>query len=169
MSMKDEAEFPDSPTARHHGVRRDQEIERLERAAKVPRYFTKVRDSGERQEFETGSVRDTQAGKGRFDLISPIALKRLAQHYENGALKYEARNWEKGQPIGRYLDSAIRHLYAHLGGDRSEDHLAAAAWNAMAAIHTEVKIAEGLLPAHLSDIEPAVELAHRLFPNEEPK
>ena len=63
-------------------------------------------DSGERIEFETGAVRDTTTGKGRYDLLSPIAIKRLAQHFENGGLKYKDRNWEKGIPLKRFLDSA---------------------------------------------------------------
>jgi len=114
--------------------------------------FDKVQDSGERQEFATGSVRDTATGKGRFDLISPVALRRLARHYENGAQKYGDRNWEKGQPLSRYIDSAIRHLYDFLEGSRDEDHLAAAAWNALAAIHTETMVERGLLPADLNDL-----------------
>jgi hypothetical protein len=113
--------------------------------------FKEVKDSGKRQEFNTGSVRDTSEGKGRYDLITPVALARLAKHYENGARKYSARNWEKGQPICRYLDSAIRHIYKHLEGDRSEDHLAAGAWNIMGAIHTEEMIERGLLPKELDD------------------
>jgi len=114
--------------------------------------FKKVQDSGERQEFDTGSVRDTRDGKGRFDLIPPISLKRLAIHYENGAKKYGDRNWEKGQPVSRYLDSAIRHLYAYLSGSRDEDHLAAAAWNAFAAIHTEEMVRMRKLPNELCDL-----------------
>ena len=114
--------------------------------------FDRVNDSGERQEFETGSVRDTREGKGRFDLLPPYALKRLAQHYENGAKKYGDRNWEKGQNLSRYADSAIRHLYAFLGGARSEDHMAAVAWNALALIETEHRVAMSLLPAELDDL-----------------
>ncbi|KKK94181.1 hypothetical protein LCGC14_2685460, partial [marine sediment metagenome] len=41
--------------------------------------FQRVKDSGKRQEFETGSVRDTQEGKGRYDLVSPIFVRRLAE------------------------------------------------------------------------------------------
>jgi hypothetical protein len=114
--------------------------------------YDSVRDSGKRQAFKTGSVRDTRDGKGRFDLISPVALKALARHYENGARKYGDRNWEKGQPVSRYIDSAIRHLYGFLDGDRSEDHLSAAAWNAMAATHTLELIERGTLPATLNDL-----------------
>ena len=116
--------------------------------------FNEVKDSGKRQEFETGSKRDTRDGKGRFDLIPPYALTRLARHYENGAVKYGDRNWEKGQPLARYLDSMIRHAYKFLGGSREEDHLAAVAWNALAYIETEDRINKGILPKELDDIEP---------------
>lgn len=37
-----------------------------------------IEDSGERQEFDTGAVRDIQEGKGRYDLIPPEPLMRLA-------------------------------------------------------------------------------------------
>ena len=114
--------------------------------------FKEVKDSGKRQNFKTGSVRDTRKGKGRFDLISPIALKRLAQHYENGSVKYGDRNWELGQPLSRYLDSLIRHAYCLLEGKRDEDHASAIAWNAFAYIHTEEMIAIGKLPKELNDM-----------------
>lgn len=37
----------------------------------------KIKDSGERQEFETGAVRDIQKGKGRCDLMPLEVLARL--------------------------------------------------------------------------------------------
>lgn len=112
----------------------------------------KIKDSGERRECTTGSVRDKQVGKGRYDLISPIALLRLAKHYEAGAIKYAARNWEKGQPLSWYLDSAIRHLQKFLAGERDEDHITACAWNCFALVHTEEMIQRGRLPADLNDL-----------------
>ena len=114
--------------------------------------FNEVKDSGKRQEFNTGSVRDTQEGKGRFDLVSTIALRRLAQHYENGARKYAARNWEKGQPLGRYIDSAFRHLISVLEGKTDEDHASAVSWNMFAYIHTLEGIKAGRLPKELDDL-----------------
>lgn len=122
-----------------------------------PGEFHEVKDSGQRQEFATGSVRDTREGKGRYDLISPIALRRLARHYENGARKYGDRNWEKGQPLSRYLDSAFRHLCAILHGLTDEDHAAAAMWNLAAYIHTGEMIRDGVLPASLDDMTPIFE------------
>ena len=32
-----------------------------------------IKDSGKREEFQTGSRRDTREGKGRFDLFPPLA------------------------------------------------------------------------------------------------
>lgn len=110
-----------------------------------------TKDSGSRREFQTGSVRDAAEGKGRYDLISPIALMRLAQLYERGAVKYAARNWEKGQPVSVYMDCTMRHLQKHLMGYRDEDHLAAAMWNVAAMIHTEHQCARGKLPIGLVD------------------
>ena len=112
-----------------------------------------VKDSGEREEFCTGSRRDTRVGKGRFDLVSPIALRRLAIHYEKGAEKYGDRNWERGQPLNRYLDSALRHIIDYQEGLRDEDHLIAAAWNLFAHVHTEEMIHRGLLPSFLMEPE----------------
>ena len=99
--------------------------------------FNGVADSGVREEFSTGSVRDTREGKGRYDLLSPFALRRLAKHTENGAKKYGDRNWEKGQPFSRFFDSGMRHLQKYLMGLRDEDHLAAALWNFMCLAHFE--------------------------------
>ncbi len=94
-----------------------------------------TKDSGKREEMPTGSVRDSRAGKGRFELISPFALTRIAGVYERGAAKYAARNWEKGQPFSRFLDSALRHLNCFAKGWTDEDHVSQAAWNLLAILH----------------------------------
>ena len=105
-----------------------------------------------KQEFATGATRNDPTGKGRYDLISAAALHRLALVYERGAARHGDRNWENGIPVSRFLDSAIRHLVQFAGGLRDEDHLAQAAWNVFALIHTEEKIANGELPAELDDL-----------------
>lgn len=110
-----------------------------------------VKDSGTRQSFETGAVRDTQEGKGRFDLIPPICLERLAKLYEAGAKKYEARNWEKGIPVSRFIDSGLRHINKWRDGLRDEDHLIQAVFNLFGAVHTEEMVARGLLSPALLD------------------
>ena len=114
--------------------------------------YDKVKDSGTRRKFGTGAVRDMSLGKGRYDLISPIALKRLAKHYQNGATKYGDRNWEKGIPLCSYVDSAMRHLNNYLEGLRDEDHLAAAAWNVFCLIHMEEMLERGLINKNLDNL-----------------
>lgn len=100
-------------------------------------YKDQCKDSGERQIFETGAVRDIQKGKGRFDLISTVGERRLARRYEQGAEKYGDKNYKLGIPISRCLDSAKRHLNQYLAGDNSEDHLSAIAWNVFTAMEME--------------------------------
>jgi hypothetical protein len=111
-----------------------------------------MKDSGQRQSFETGAVRDTQDGKGRYDLLPVIALKRVAAVYEKGAAKYDDRNWEKGWNLSRSYDSALRHLMQYAEGLRDEDHLAQAAFNVLAMIFTEEQVNRGNLPASLMDL-----------------
>lgn len=111
-----------------------------------------TKDSGVREEHHGGAVRDTANGKGRYELVSPLAMKRLALTLERGVEKYSARNWEKGIPLGRFLDAALRHSNQYLEGNRDEDHLSAAFWNLMCAIHTEEMIIRGLLPESLNDL-----------------
>ena len=96
----------------------------------------KLADSGERISYgEHKAIREPNIGKGRYDLISPFAMKRIALHYQRGAEKYYDRNWEKGIPFSRYVDSAKRHLDQYVMGAEDEDHLAAACWNLMAIMH----------------------------------
>ena len=120
------------------------------KVTRLPSGFGEVKDSGKREVFDTGSRRDDRTGKGRYDLLCPRFIRRLAQHNENGAAKYGDRNWEKGQPQARMLDSAIRHLFNYLEGMEDEDHLAAAAWNIMAVISQEERIDD--LPPELFDL-----------------
>lgn len=94
--------------------------------------------------FETGAERDIEPNRGRFDLISPFALVRLAKVYEAGAKKYADRNWEKGIPISRLLDSAKRHLTKYEMGKTDEDHLTMAIWNLFSILHFEEQNSQGL-------------------------
>lgn len=111
-----------------------------------------LKDSGNRQTFGSGAQRDREVGKGRYDLVTPLAMKRLADIWEKGSLKYSARNWEKGMPLSRYVDSAMRHLFQFLEGRRDEDHAGQSAWNLLCLIHTEECINRGLLPKELNDL-----------------
>jgi hypothetical protein len=102
----------------------------------------KVKDSGTRQEYETGARRDNPENKGRMDLVPAHAILRLSRWYEWGAMKYGDNNWQKGMPISRYLDAALRHTFKYLAGCNDEDHLAAAAWNILAVMDHEARIPE---------------------------
>jgi hypothetical protein len=116
-----------------------------------------IKDSGARQAFSTGSVRDTQEGKGRFDLLPTRAITRIARHFEVGSKKYGDRNWEKGMPLSRYMDSALRHAFKHLEGQRDEEHLTAAIWNLCCLAETEERIKLGILPKELDDMPKPIE------------
>lgn len=111
-----------------------------------------TKDSGRREQWDTGAKRDTREGKGRYDLLNPLAIRRLAGVYERGAAKYDDRNYEKGIPLSRFIDSALRHTFQLLEGNRDEDHAAQAAWNLLAYIATEEMVARGLLPKDLDNM-----------------
>ena len=87
-----------------------------------------------------------------FRGVPANALFRVARIYEAGAVKYDQRNWELGQALGRYLDSGIRHIVCYLRGDRDEDHMAQAAWNFLCYEETRQRISRGLLPPSLDDL-----------------
>ncbi len=113
-----------------------------------------LKDSGKREEMTTGSRRDTREGKGRFDLIPWDFLRELALLYEAGSVKYGDRNWEKGQPLSRYYDSAQRHLNNFMAGDESEPHLIQAIWNIIGIWWTQRQALKRVLPFSLLDIGP---------------
>lgn len=87
--------------------------------------------------FSTGAVRSADRALQRYDLISPIGLRRLAETCHEGAVRYSDFNWEKGMAVSEMLNHAISHIYSYASGDRSEDHLAHAAWNIFGAMHSE--------------------------------
>jgi hypothetical protein len=123
-----------------------------------------TKDSGKRAQFKSGAVRDTAEGKGRFDLIPWVAMRRVAQLYQRGAEKYADRNWEKGIEQSRMLDSLIRHSGDYAMGERSEDHAAAIVFNALGLIFNEEMVARGLRPASLLDLpsyQPTPKLSKR--------
>lgn len=91
-----------------------------------------TKDSGERQTFSTGMVRDVQKDKARFDLVYKPLLWRWAELMGRGAEKYGERNWEKASTeveLNRFKASAERHLQQYLRGDLDEDHAAAVLFN----------------------------------------
>ena len=91
------------------------------------------------REFDTGAVRDSSEGKGRYDLLPWGAIHALARHCERGAIHYGERNVDKGIPQHSLIDSGIRHLSQYIQGDTEAFHLVAAAWNIMWALEQELK------------------------------
>ena len=124
-----------------------------------------VRVSGEIQEFSTGARRDKQAGKGRYDLISVFALREIARIYEAGAMAYGVRNYERGMPLIRFLDSALRNICKCIEGKSDENHAAQAAWNIMGFIHIRELISRGLLSPELNDLPDYAPKSEPMEPN----
>jgi hypothetical protein len=91
----------------------------------------------ELRKFESGAVRDADADKCRYDLISPIGNRRLAETYAEGAKKYDDHNWQKGMPFSVLLNHVLGHINNYLRGERDEDHLAHAAWGLYAVMEFE--------------------------------
>lgn len=111
-----------------------------------------TKDSGVREEYDSGMRRDTQQGKPRFDLLVPLnmayedqMLTRWAALMSRGAEKYGDRNWEKGngpEELKRARASAFRHLMQWLTGEEDEDHAAAVFFNISAAEYFKLQMEE---------------------------
>ncbi len=71
------------------------------------------------------------------DNIFTVILE-VSKHFEEGALKYGERNWQKGIPLHCYIDSAVRHYLKFLRGDNDEPHDRAFMWNILCAIWTHI-------------------------------
>ena len=67
-------------------------------------------------------------------MIGLLALGRTAGE---GAAKYGRYNYLQGMPVHDLLDHAFRHLILYTAGDRTEPHIAHAAWGLLAAIQEE--------------------------------
>lgn len=66
----------------------------------------------------------------------PTMLLEVSKHFEEGAKKYGARNWEKGISAHCYIDSAVRHYIKWASGDTDEPHDRAFCWNLMCLVWT---------------------------------
>ena len=63
------------------------------------------------------------------DWDAPTMLLEVAQHFEQGAVKYGEYNWQKGIKAHSYVDSSIRHYLKWMRGDNDERHDRAVVWN----------------------------------------
>lgn len=71
-----------------------------------------------------------------FDAHWSAMFLEVAKHFEDGAKKYGEYNWQKGIPVRRYVDSAVRHYLKWLRGDEDERHDRAFCWNLLCACWT---------------------------------
>lgn len=109
-----------------------------------------TKDSGQRQEYESGMRRDVQDGKPRFDLLlapgmpyGEQMLTRWAALMERGAEKYGEENWSLAnseEERRRFRASAARHFFQWLAGERDEDHMAATCFNMMASAYMDWRL-----------------------------
>jgi hypothetical protein len=102
-----------------------------------------TKDSGERQEYSTGMMRDTSTNKARYDLLDLPMLARWADLMARGAEKYGAHNWKKAktqEELDRFRESAIRHFFQWFSGDTDEDHGAAVYFNIAGAEMVKAKL-----------------------------
>ena len=99
-------------------------------------------DSGKRQEFTSGMVRDSDDKPLYTEVYLPL-MKRYAELMTRGATKYGKGNWQKasGEPeLQRFKESLLRHMYQYLLGDKDEDHLAAILFNSFGCALVEDKL-----------------------------
>lgn len=99
-------------------------------------------------EFEAAHTRkpDTfikhDGEKNRLDLLPPLAIEAIGRVLTYGARKYSPDNWRKCTELWRYTGAALRHIFAHMRGERldpetGEPHLAHAACCLMFLIDIE--------------------------------
>lgn len=117
--------------------------------APIPGLGFTVKDSGARQEFASGMVRDTSEGKVDYTrLLDGPMLKRWAEHLTRAEKKYPdiapgVANWTLGdgpEELQRARKSAFRHMVQWLLGDVDEDHASAVYFNINLAENVKLKM-----------------------------
>lgn len=110
-----------------------------------------IKDSGKRQEFASGMVRDTTEGKINYlKVLDGPMFDRWAEHLTKGALKYPdiapgVANWtlaEGEAEYHRFRQSAFSHFRKWMRGDMDEDHASALFFNVNGAEFVKAKINE---------------------------
>lgn len=99
--------------------------------------------------------RPVRTNAGRFDLIPPLALRRLAQLFERDAALYGARDWETGRPLADYVNDAHHHLNLLMAGDNSDDHASRIAWAMLCFMHNHAMIQAGRIAPILDNMPEA--------------
>ena len=103
-----------------------------------------TKDSGERETFDSGMVRDTAEGKTLWHLVaSGPMLRRWAELLTRGAKKYTPDNWLKANgpaELDRARESAFRHFMQWYYGEEDEDHAAAIMFNVNVAEYVKGRL-----------------------------
>jgi len=97
-----------------------------------------IKDSGTREEFPSGMVRDVGGDKPRYNrcLEGPM-FQRWCEHLHKGAKKYPdvkvgVANWTLAageEELQRFKESALSHMIDWLEGKMDEDHAAGVFFN----------------------------------------
>lgn len=121
-----------------------------------------VKDSGKREEFASGMMRDTAEDKVDYSLpLNGPMYKRWAAHLTKGAKKYPdvkpgVPNWMLASgdaELVRFRKSALRHFIQWWEGQTDEDHAAAVLFNINGTEYVKDKLAKEIkvsTPDHLN-------------------
>jgi len=103
-----------------------------------------VKDSGKREEYKGGMVRDTADGKINYALaLDGPLFERLSIHLTKAAKKYGRGNWLLAggeEELKRFKDSAVRHFFQWYSGMEDEDHFSATIFNLNAYEYLKEKL-----------------------------
>ncbi len=94
-------------------------------------------------QFASGAQRGSDEKHCNLELVmrNYVAMRRLGETFEEGNQKYntpgEDENYKKGIPQTNLISHCLEHIRQYEAGDASEDHLAHAAFNLMAAMWNE--------------------------------
>lgn len=99
-------------------------------------YLSYIADFQETENYES-LIGAAASFADKYFADRETAVLEYAVQLENGAIKYGPRNWQKGIPLDRYVDSGIRHYMKHLRGDNDERHDRAALWNMLCGAWTK--------------------------------
>ena len=82
-----------------------------------------------------------QSDTGVLLLETPKALLHVGSVFDYGAKKYARGNWKKIEAEA-HINHVLVHLYAHLAGDRQDDHLGHALCRMLMAMETDIETGE---------------------------
>lgn len=115
------------------------------------------------RQFETGATRDTDEGKHDYEgFLSPAVIHRYGAYMHkhrlqsDGSLR-DSDNWQRGIPANQYLKSGWRHFLDWWSIVRGvpvretdiEEALCALMFNAMGALHEQLKARSDHTPVYV--------------------